>query len=176
MTTLRSYRHVSRQATFSTVTCVFGSLCSGALAQEPVSWADELVFHTFSIAAVDPATGESGVAVTTRVACVGNGVPWVRVGVGAVATQASTRTEYGQELLDMLEEGMTPREALDLATAGDEGRERRQIGVVALDGSSAQHTGSGTGDWAGHRAGLNYATQGNVLVGPEVLAAVAAAF
>ena len=43
-------------------------------------------------------------AVTTRVACVGNGVPWVRAGVGAVATQASTRTEYGQELLDMLEQ------------------------------------------------------------------------
>ena len=45
-------------------------------AQEPVSWGSDLVFHTFSIAAVDPQTGESGVAVTTRVACVGNGVPW----------------------------------------------------------------------------------------------------
>ncbi|GIT50860.1 MAG: hypothetical protein Ct9H300mP15_10730 [Gemmatimonadota bacterium] len=61
-------------------------------AQEPVAWGEELVFHTFSIAAVDPRTGESGVAVTTRVPCVGNGVPWVRAGVGAVATQASTRT------------------------------------------------------------------------------------
>ena len=37
---------------------------------------------------------------TTRVPCVGNGVPWVRAGVGAVATQANTRTEYGNELLD----------------------------------------------------------------------------
>ena len=51
-------------------------------AQEPVAWGEELVFHTFSIAAVDPRTGESGVAVTTRVPCVGNGVPWVRAGVG----------------------------------------------------------------------------------------------
>ena len=68
---------------------------SGVFAQEPVSWGEELVFHTFSIAAVDRATGESGVAVTTRVACVGNGVPWVRAGVGAVATQASTRTRTG---------------------------------------------------------------------------------
>ena len=42
-------------------------------AQEPVAWGDPLVFHTFSIAAVDPTTGESGVAVTTRVACVGQG-------------------------------------------------------------------------------------------------------
>ena len=71
-------------------------------AQEPASWGEDLVFHTFSIAAVDPRTGESGVAVTTRVPCVGNGVPWVRSGVGAVATQASTRVAYGPELLEMI--------------------------------------------------------------------------
>ncbi len=145
-------------------------------AQEPVAWGEELVFHTFSIAAVDPATGESGVAVTTRVPCVGNGVPWVRAGVGAVATQASTRTEYGQELLDFLEQGLTPGEALERAKAADEGADRRQVGVVALDGTSAQHTGEGPGSWAGHRAGPNYATQGNVLVGPQVLLAVATTF
>ncbi len=149
---------------------------SGVFAQEPVSWGEELVFHTFSIAAVDRATGESGVAVTTRVACVGNGVPWVRAGVGAVATQASTRTEYGQELLDMLEAGMTPQAALERALSADDGRERRQVGVVSLDGSAAQHTGSGPGPWAGHRSGPNYAAQGNVLVGPEVVDAVAEAF
>ncbi len=145
-------------------------------AQEPASWGNDLVFHTFSIAAVDPSTGESGVAVTTRVACVGNGVPWVRAGVGAVATQASTRTEYGQELLDMLEQGMSPQEALDQATAADDDRDRRQIGVVSLNGQAAQHTGSGPGEWAGHRSGQNYATQGNVLVGPGVVDAVAEAF
>jgi len=149
---------------------------TSASAQEPVGWGSDLVFHTFSIVAVDPGTGESGVAVTTRVACVGNGVPWVRAGVGAVATQASTRTAYGDELLDLLGEGLTPTEALARATAGDPQANRRQVGVIALDGSSAQHTGTGPGAWAGHRAGLNYATQGNVLVGPEVLAAVAAAF
>ena len=148
----------------------------GALTQEPVSWGEELVFHTFSIAAVDPVTGESGVAVTTRVACVGNGVPWVRAGVGAVATQASTRTEYGKELLDMLEQGFGPQEALDRATAADESAQRRQIGVVSVDGRSAQHTGAGPSDWKGHRSGPNYATQGNSLVGPEVVDAVAATF
>jgi len=72
----------------------------------------ETIHHTFSIAAVDPETGEVGVAVTTRNPCVGNGVPWVRAGVGAVATQARTRTQYGEELLDLLEDGRTPDEAL----------------------------------------------------------------
>lgn len=137
---------------------------------------EETLFHTFSIAAVDPETGESGVAVTTRVACVGNGVPWVRAGVGAVATQAWTRVEYGPELLELLAEGVAPADALARLLAVDERAERRQVGVVALDGRSAQHTGDGTSAWAGHRAGPNYATQGNLLVGPEVLAAVAASF
>jgi uncharacterized Ntn-hydrolase superfamily protein len=145
-------------------------------AQEPAEWGEHFVFHTFSIAGVDPLTGESGVAVTTRNACVGNGVPWVRVGVGAVATQASTRTAYGTELLDMLEHGLSPQEALDAASASDEGRENRQVGVVSVDGRAAQFTGSGPGKWAGHRSGPNYAAQGNVLVGPEVVDAVAQMF
>ncbi len=151
-------------------------LASPLTGQEPASWSPELDFHTFSIAAVDPDTGESGVAVTTRVACVGNGVPWVRAGVGAVATQASTRVEYGDELLDLLAAGVTPEEALARATAADPQAARRQVGVVSVDGRSAQHTGSGTSSWAGQRAGRNYATQGNLLVGPEVLDAVARAF
>jgi uncharacterized Ntn-hydrolase superfamily protein len=146
------------------------------LAQEPVSWGADLVFHTFSIAAVDTQTGESGVAVTTRVACVGNGVPWVRAGVGAVATQASTRVEYGYELLDLIESGLTAAEALARTTGADSMAHRRQVGVVSLAGGSAQHTGNGTSAWAGHRAGPSYVTQGNLLVGPEVLEAVARAF
>jgi uncharacterized Ntn-hydrolase superfamily protein len=144
--------------------------------QEPVAWGDDLVFHTFSIVAVDPATGETGVAVTTRVPCVGNGVPWIRAGVGAVATQAATRTEYGQELLDLLEQGVSPQEALDRRLAADDGSERRQVGVIDLQGRSAQHTGSRTSDWAGQRSGDWYATQGNTLVGPEVIDAVARTF
>lgn len=145
-------------------------------AQEPVAWGAPLEFHTFSIAAVDPRTGESGVAVTTRVPCVGNGVPWVRAGVGAVATQATTRTEYGNELLDRLAAGTAPAEALRQLLAADSASAQRQVGVIAMDGRSAQHTGAGTLPWSGHRAGRHYVTQGNILVGPEVLAAVAASF
>lgn len=162
--------------TAAVATIVLGMGPGGVGAQEPSSWGDDLVFHTFSIAAVDPDTGESGVAVTTRVACVGNGVPWVRAGVGAVATQASTRVEYGVELLDLLATGTAPDEALRLLVGADDNAARRQVGVVAIDGRTAQHTGDGTSAWAGHRAGPNYVTQGNLLVGPEVLAAVAGSF
>ena len=149
---------------------------SSASAQVPFEWRDSLVFHTFSIAAIDPRTGEVGVAVTTRVPCVGGGVPWVRKGVGAVATQANTRTEYGNELLDALQRGEAPSDALKKLLAADSGAASRQIGVIDIKGRSAQHTGTGPSQWAGHRAGTNYVTQGNILVGPEVLEAVAKSF
>jgi uncharacterized Ntn-hydrolase superfamily protein len=156
---------------------VFGSLALvwllPALARAQVT---ELEFATFSVAAVDPETGEVGVAVTTRVPCVGNIVPWVRAGVGAVATQAFSRAEYGPELLDLLEQGWSARVALARATAADTGAARRQVGVIGLRGGSAQHTGERTNPWAGHREGRNYVTQGNLLVGPEVLEAVARNF
>ena len=155
-------------------------MATSLVAQEPASWGtperDPLQFHTFSIAAIDPRTGEVGVAVTTRVPCVGNGVPWVRAGVGAVATQANTRTEYGSILLDALAKGDEPLRALQRALAADSQAASRQIGVIAVNGKSAQHTGSNNSTWAGNRAGKNYVTQGNLLVGPEVLEAVATTF
>lgn len=147
-----------------------------AQAQEPASWGRDFSFHTFSIAAIDPRTGEAGVAVTTRNPCVGAAVPWVRKGVGAVATQASARTEYGREILDLLEQGVSPQDALDRLLALDSLRERRQLGAIGVDGRSAQHTGAQNSSWAGHRAGTNYVTQGNILVGPEVLEAVSRSF
>ncbi len=150
---------------------VLALTASAVGAQEPSAWGESPVFHTFSIAAVDPRTGETGVAVTTRVACVGNAVPWVRAGVGADATQAYTRVEYGRELLDDLEAGIAPAEALRRRTAADTGARRRQVGVIAADGRSAQHTGEGTDAWTGGRSGPNYVTQGNLLVGPAVRAA-----
>ena len=160
-----------------TLTLAALALAADAGAQEPAAWrtGEELVFNTFSIAAIDPATGESGVAVTTRNACVGNGVPWVRKGVGAVATQAATRTEYGYELLDLIEQGVSPEDALAQRLAADDNAASRQIGVIGVDGRSAQHTGTRS-QWAGHRAGPNYVAQGNTLVGPEVVDAVGESF
>ncbi|MBW3564880.1 MAG: DUF1028 domain-containing protein [Acidobacteria bacterium] len=127
-------------------------------------------YATFSLCAIDPETRESGVAVTTRVPFVGRAVPFVRAGVGAVATQAWTVVEYGSRGLDLLEEGFAPEEVLKRLLADDQGRERRQLG------RTASHTGSGTGAWAGSRQGTNYTVQGNILVGPEVIEAVAAHF
>ena len=153
-----------------------------AFAQEPAKWGASLEFHTFSIIAVDRATRETGVAVTTRNPCVGNAVPWVRAGIGAVATQGGTRVEYGPELLDLLSKGVSPKEALDRVVAADADRDRRQVGVIAADGRSAQWTGAGQkgaesrGDWTAEASGATFAVQGNSLVSPDVVKAVAANF
>ncbi|HSG47456.1 MAG TPA: DUF1028 domain-containing protein [Longimicrobiales bacterium] len=166
-----------RPALFTALLAAAVALPAAGAAQTLATGPDgEWIFHTFSIVAVDPETGETGVAVTTRNGCVGAAVPWVRAGVGAVATQASSRVEYGTEFLDLLAEGVTPSDAMARLLAADPGADRRQIGVVSADGSTAQHTGSGASAWAGHRAGDGYAVQGNLLVGPQVLDAVAESF
>jgi uncharacterized Ntn-hydrolase superfamily protein len=156
-------------------------LAAPAAAQEPVQWGEQLEFHTFSIVAIDPATGESGVIVTTRRPCVGNAVPWVRPGVGAVATQGGTRLEYGNDLLDLLEQGVAPQAAMDQVVEADDGRERRQVGVIDMQGRTAQWTGSGQygaeaqGDHVHERTGATYAVQGNSLITPRVVDVVAEA-
>jgi uncharacterized Ntn-hydrolase superfamily protein len=133
-------------------------------------------YATFSLCAVDPATGQSGAAVTTRVPFVGRAVPHVRAGVGAVCTQASTVVEYGPRGLDLLAKGVEPQAVLQQLLADDPQRESRQVGVINMKGVGAAHTGKNNGNWAGSRQGRNYTVQANIMVGPEVVDAVAASF
>ncbi len=131
---------------------------------------------TFSIAAADPATGEVGVAVASRFFAVGTVVPWAKAGVGAVATQASANASFGPAGLDLMARGLTAGEALKVLLRGDEGRERRQVGLVTASGDAATFTGSGAKAWAGGRKGPNYAVQGNILVGEAVVEAMERSF
>jgi uncharacterized Ntn-hydrolase superfamily protein len=133
-------------------------------------------YSTFSLCAIDPATGQSGASVTTRVPFVGRAVPHVRAGVGAVCTQASTVVEYGPRGLDLLAKGVEPAAVLQQLLADDQQRESRQVGVIDMKGRSAAHTGKQNGNWAGSRQGMNYTVQANIMVGPEVVEAVARAF
>ena len=133
-------------------------------------------YSTFSLCAIDPATGQSGASVTTRVPFVGRAVPHVRAGVGAVCTQASTVVEYGPRGLDLLAKGVDPAAVLQQLLADDQQRESRQVGVIDMNGRSAAHTGKQNGNWAGSRQGVNYTVQANIMVGPEVVEAVARTF
>jgi uncharacterized Ntn-hydrolase superfamily protein len=133
-------------------------------------------YSTFSLCAIDPVTGQSGAAVTTRVPFVGRAVPHVRAGVGAVCTQASTVVEYGPRGLELMAKGVEPSAAVAQLLADDQQRESRQLGMIDMKGRSAAHTGKNNGNWAGSKQGLNYTVQANIMVGPEVIDAVAKTF
>ena len=131
---------------------------------------------TFSIVGCDPATSEVGVAVQSKFLAVGAAVPWVIGGVGAVATQAWANTTYGPRGLALLQEGKTPAEVIGLITGVDEQRDDRQVGIVDANGRSATFTGARCMDWAGGKAGENFAAQGNILAGPRVVDAMVESF
>ncbi len=135
------------------------------------------VKSTFSIVALDHVTGEIGCAVQSKYFAVGNVVPWVKAGVGAVATQAAGVAAFGPLVLGLLEsERLAPAEAIERVLEDDEARETRQLGVVRADGAAAAHTGSSCIAWAGHRTGPGYAVQGNILAGEEVVLEMERAF
>jgi uncharacterized Ntn-hydrolase superfamily protein len=148
----------------------FGSMLAG----EPYD--GELLCNTFSICALDPETGETGCAVTTRLPEVGRLCPFAKAGVGAVATQSYVVVRYGPDGLALLEKGMSPDEVIEELLKDDRDRERRQLGIIDAKGRTATFTGTGCIPYAGHRAGKNYTVQGNLLVGKETIDATADAF
>jgi uncharacterized Ntn-hydrolase superfamily protein len=131
---------------------------------------------TFSIVAWDSVTQELGVAVESKYFSVGRVVPWARAGVGAVATQANVNPTYGPKALAMLEHGIAPNEILRALAANDSSWDSRQFALVDARGRAVTWTGPKCNSWAGGEAGVHFACQGNILTGPEVVAAMARAF
>ncbi|MFL5845748.1 MAG: DUF1028 domain-containing protein [Solirubrobacteraceae bacterium] len=131
---------------------------------------------TYSIVAHDPATGEMGVAVQSHWFSVGSVVPWTRAGVGAVAVQSVPDPATGVRILDRLEAGEAPAEALAAELAGDEHAAFRQIAVVAADGRVAAHTGESCMDHAGDVVGDGFTCQANIMASERVWGAMAEAF
>ena len=128
---------------------------------------------TFSIVALDAATGDLGVAVASKFPCVGAVVPWARAGVGAVATQSWANTDFGPDGLRLMSGGLPADAALDAVLEPDTDREERQVGFVDANGGAASFTGANCMDWAGGRTGDGFAVQGNILASADVVAALA---
>lgn len=133
-------------------------------------------FGTFSVVGADPKTGDVGVAVASKFLAVGSVVPYARAGVGAVATQAFGNTTYGPRGLELLARKLHPQEVIRRLTASDKDRDQRQVGIVDARGRSATFTGKRCIAWAGGIAGENFAVQGNILTGEEVVKAMVEAF
>jgi len=148
--------------------------------------------HTYSIVAYDSATGDLGIAVQSKFPNVGGLVPWARAGVGAVATQALSNTDYGEKGLELMARGAAAPEAMRIIMRTDPQPSQRQVGMVDARGNSASWTGDSTFDWAGGRTGgradgqmggkgqlivgRTYAAQANIMVSDATVRNMAETF
>ena len=135
---------------------------------------------TFSIVARSPDGSALGVAVASKFLAAGAYVPGAAVRAGAVATQAYGNLALRTEGLALLRDGLSAQQLLDTFFEDDPKRDERQAGVVDAAGRAATFTGDRVQPWAGGRTGEgpegSFAAQGNMLVGPEVVDAMADAW
>ncbi|MGG3564454.1 DUF1028 domain-containing protein [Neobacillus rhizosphaerae] len=127
---------------------------------------------TFSITARCQKTGMLGVAVSTARPAVGSLVPYVKAGVGAIATQALVNPFYGIDGIKFLAEGLSVDEILEQLVAADSDCERRQFAIVDRFGNATGFTGKETVPWQGHLIGNQFVVAGNMLTGPETIEAM----
>jgi uncharacterized Ntn-hydrolase superfamily protein len=138
---------------------------------------------TFSMLGFDPATGEIGGAVQSRVFSAGNGVLWGEAGVGMVATQAIIDVSYGPKGLALLRAGLAPGSIIKAIWDSDPDpwpeqwtKQGRQFAVIDPAGNTAVYTGPKATAWAGHKQGKFCTAQGNILAGEAVVAGMVKAF
>ena len=149
--------------------------------------------HTFSIVAIDATTGEIGTAGATCLTsadCGGCGgaiiITDIVAGKGAMNAQAqicipNSNLSNG---INLIQNDMGADEVLgalldnDICSSG--GVTARQYGIATIGASGeidvAAYTGSSTLDYANHITGPNYAIQGNILIGPELLSGMEEGF
>lgn len=131
---------------------------------------------TWSIVAFVPETGEFGLAVSTRFFAVGALCAYGTGGIGAVSTQAFVNPLWGTDALRLLGEGVAAPDVLAYLLPSDPNADHRQLHMVDRTGQTAAHTGSACVDWAGHVAAPGVSVAGNMLAGPDVVAATLAAY
>lgn len=172
----------ARQSLFTASALLLGALGAAAQGHQaaPGPWPP---VATFSILAYDPATGEVGGAVQSRVFSVGNGVLWAEAGVGAAATQAIVDVSYGPQSIALLRAGLKPADIVKQVWERDADprpddwtKLGRQFAVIDATGHVAAYTGPKATTWAGDKQGRFCTAQGNILAGPEVVSAMVEAF
>jgi uncharacterized Ntn-hydrolase superfamily protein len=132
---------------------------------------------TFSIVGRCPETGQLGIAISSSSIAVGARCPWVRAGVGAVATQNVTLPALGPQILDLLEsQQIEPAAALDRALSANGWSEYRQVTVIDGQGRTAFFSGKEALGVHNAVAGKQCVAAGNLLAGVQVIEAMVQAF
>lgn len=133
-------------------------------------------FGTYSIVALDPDTGELGVAIQSHYFSVGSLAPSAVAGVGVSVVQSFPKMAYGSAATDLMRNGLSAPEALQRFLADDAAPEYRQVALLDTDGRVAVHTGRCCVAAAGHQSGKHYACQANMMRNDTVWGAMADAY
>ncbi|MBF4160775.1 DUF1028 domain-containing protein [Nocardioides acrostichi] len=131
---------------------------------------------TLSLVVAVPKAGLLAAATASFSLSVGNSVPAVWPGVGAVVSQAWTNRSLRGRLLAHLAAGARPDQAVATLGALDPEPTLRQVGLVDAAGRSAWHTGSACTPFAGEidlGTAVHGVVLGNLLVGRTTLEATA---
>ena len=109
-------------------------LLAGCAAPEATEYPKEMDMTTWSIVAVDPETGDVGVAVSSCVPSFGDAVAALVPGKGAAATQAGFNIDNRNRVFEAIQEGLTAEAVIARVTdpQWDDELERRQYGVVTM--------------------------------------------
>ena len=127
---------------------------------------------TFSIVAVDTNTMEVGSA---GASCIDGSIiiSDILPGIGAVHTQSFWNQSNQENAHNWMEEGYTAQEIINMLINNDAQNNPsiRQYGIVNFNSDlrSAAYTGDNCYNYKNHIIGPNYAIQGNILLGQEVL-------
>ena len=131
---------------------------------------------TFSIVGRCAETGQLGIAISSSSIAVGARCPWLRAGVGAVATQNITLPALGNEVLDQLEQGLLPNQALEEALGGDDHSRFRQLTAIDHLGNTAHFSGQDTLGCHNAMSGKQCVGAGNMLADQAVIETLVNAF
>jgi uncharacterized Ntn-hydrolase superfamily protein len=140
---------------------------------------EEKLTATFSIAAIDPETGQCGGAVASMATQACEYVAHARPGVGVFCTQHYSVKSWGAKALNMLADKKLPEEVLAELLKNDKSPGGRQLAIIDMKGQTAQRHPVGTtpsGSYWGGMSGRFYVCQGNTLAGREVIVAMAKAY
>lgn len=131
---------------------------------------------TFSLVARCQDTGMFGLAISSSSPAVAARCSFARAGVGAVASQNITDPALGPATLDLMQEGLNAREAVDEVIRRNKFTEFRQLLAIDIGGTTAIHSGPNSlGIWT-QAEGLNVASGGNLLANDTVPQAIVDGF
>ena len=132
---------------------------------------------TFSIIGRCRDTGQLGIAIASSSIAVGARCPWVRAGVGAVATQNVTLPSLAPQVLDLLQgRQLKPVVALERALGTDSWSQYRQVTVIDDQGRTALFSGKEALGVHDAVAGEQCVAAGNLLAGTQVIEAMVQSF